>query len=437
MTPSVGSAGRGRFSRSWHGKLFKKGFEMKKNIVQVGPDTLRGKKVLVRVDFNVPQNDDRSVADDTRIRAALPTIEYLHDAGAKVILVSHLGRPKGKDEKYSLKPIAARLETLLNKERKTRVIFAEDCIGEAAQKAVDSLGEGDVCLLENVRFYAEEEKNDAMFAAQLAKLAEVYVNDAFGTAHRAHASTEGVAKHLRPSLAGMLMEREIRHLSQALDHPVRPFATIIGGAKVSSKIGVLQNLIQRVDVLVIGGAMAFSFLKARGLNVGTSLVEDDRLDYCRDLEAAAKAKGVKLILPVDVVVAPEMKEGATTKIVNVENIPADQKGLDIGPATCKLIYDALSTCNTILWNGPLGVFEMKGFEGGTYHLIDTLVKRTKEGATTIIGGGDSVAAIGQKGVGEEMFTHVSTGGGASLEFIEGLELPGIACLDAAAPATVK
>ena len=256
---------------------------MKKNIVQVGPETLRGKRVLVRVDFNVPQNEDRSVADDSRIKAALPTINYLHDAGAKIILVSHLGRPKGKDEKYSLKPVAARLETLLSSERTVRVVFADDCIGAAAIRAVESLNEGDVCLLENVRFYPEEEKNDPEFAKQLALLADMYVNDAFGTAHRAHASTEGVSHLLKPALAGLLMEREIRHLSQALDNPTRPFATIIGGAKVSSKIGVLENLLGRVDVMIIGGAMAFSFLKARGLNVGTSLVEDDRLDYCRKL----------------------------------------------------------------------------------------------------------------------------------------------------------
>lgn len=411
---------------------------MKKTIVQVGPETLRGKRVLMRVDFNVPQNSDRSVADDSRIRAALPTINYLHDAGARIVLMSHLGRPKGTDDKYSLKPVAARLETLLLAERKGRVVFATDCIGEAAANAVNSLTDGDVCLLENVRFYPEEEKNDPEFAKKLAALGDLYVNDAFGTAHRAHASTEGVSHFLRPALAGMLMEREIRHLSEALDNPIRPFATIIGGAKVSTKMGVLQNLLGRVDVLVIGGAMAFSFLKARGLDIGKSLVEDDKLDYCRKLESEAVAKGVKLVLPVDVVCANEVTDGAHAVTVPVEKLPGDQKGLDIGPETSKLIDNALHDCRTILWNGPMGVFEMAGFEGGTYRLIDTLVKRTNDGAKTIVGGGDSVSALTQKGVKEEALTHVSTGGGASLEFIEGLELPGIACLDEAETAnTVK
>jgi len=408
---------------------------MKKTIVQVGPETLQGKRVLVRVDFNVPQNPDRSVADDSRIRAALPTINYLHDAGARVVLMSHLGRPKGKDEKYSLKPVAARLETLLLAERKTRVLFATDCIGEAAQNAVNALSDGDVVLLENVRFYEEEEKNNPEFAQKLAALGDVYVNDAFGTAHRAHASTEGVSRYLRPALAGMLMDREISHLGEALNTPTRPFACIIGGAKVSSKMGVLQNLLGKVDVLVIGGAMAFSFLKGRGLNVGKSLVEDDKLEYCRKLESEAQAKGVKLILPVDVVCANEVTDGAKAITVPVEKIPPEQKGLDVGPETTKLIDNALHDCRTILWNGPLGVFEMAGFEGGTYRLIDTLVKRTKDGAKTIIGGGDSVSALMQKGIKEEALTHVSTGGGASLEFIEGLELPGIACLDEAETAS--
>jgi phosphoglycerate kinase len=291
------------------------------------------------------------------------------------------------------------------------------------------LNEGDICLLENVRFHPEEEKNDPDFAKQLASLADVYVNDAFGTAHRAHASTQGVSKFLRPCLSGLLMDSEIRHLSQALDNPPRPFATIIGGAKVSSKIGVMENLLGRVDVLVIGGAMAFSFLKARGLAVGTSLVEDDRLEFCSKLEQEARAKGVQLILPVDVVCAKEMKEGSPTTIVSVDNIPSGEKGLDVGPQTSQLIDEALGRCQTILWNGPLGVFEIPGFEKATYRLIDTLIRRTKDGAGTIIGGGDSVSALAQKGVSENSFTHVSTGGGASLEFMEGLELPGIACLD--------
>ncbi|HEY9774123.1 MAG TPA: phosphoglycerate kinase [Planktothrix sp.] len=410
---------------------------MKKTIQQAGSQSLRDKRVLVRVDFNVPQNEDRSVADDSRIRAALPTIIYLHDAGAKVILVSHLGRPKGKDEKYSLQPIAKRLENLLLEKKIIKVHFAPDCVGEVAQKAVEALKPGEVLLLENVRFYPEEEKNDPEFAKKLAALADVYVNDAFGAAHRAHASTEGVTKHVRPALAGMLMEKEIRHLSQALDDPTRPFATIIGGAKVSSKIGVLENLLHRVDVMIIGGAMAFSFLKARGLNVGKSLVEDDRLEYCRKLDKEARQRGVNLILPVDVVCAKEIKPGSATTIVAVDEIPADQMGLDVGPETTKLIDAALAECKTILWNGPMGVFEIEGFEKGTYKLIDTLVARTKAGCKTIVGGGDSVSALGQKGVHDYQLTHVSTGGGASLEFIEGIQLPGIACLDEAEAASVK
>lgn len=407
---------------------------MKKTIVQAGKETFRGKRVLVRVDFNVPQNEDRSVADDSRIRAALPTIEFLLEAGARVILMSHLGRPKGtRNDKYSLKPVAQKLQELLSA-RKTHVAFADDCVGPSAEKAVGELKEGQICLLENLRFHEAEEKNDQAFAKQLAALGDVYVNDAFGTAHRAHASTEGVTRFLRPALAGMLMEREIRHLSQALDNPVRPFACIIGGAKVSTKIGVLENLLKRVDVLVIGGAMAFSFLKAQGMAVGKSLVEDDKLDYCKKLIEEAKAKSVNLILPVDVICAAEIKEGSPSITVPADKIPADQMGLDVGPETSKKIDEALRKCKTILWNGPLGVFEVKGFEAGTYKVIDVLADLTKQGVRTVVGGGDSVSALAQKGVPDEALTHVSTGGGASLEFIEGLELPGIAALDEAEPA---
>jgi phosphoglycerate kinase len=403
---------------------------MKKTIVQQGAEFFKNKKVLVRVDFNVPQHEDGEVADDSRIRAALQTINFLTAAGARVILVSHLGRPKGRTEKLTLKPIRDRLAELL-KEQATSVSFAEDCVGPEALKVVDALKPGQICLLENVRFYPEEEKNDAEFAKKLAALAEVYVNDAFGTAHRAHASTEGVAHCLTPALAGFLIDQEVRMLSSCVNNPTRPFSTIIGGAKVSSKIGVLENLLGRVDVMIIGGAMAFSFLKARGLDVGKSLVEDDRLDYCRKLEAEAKAKNVKLILPVDVVCAAEIKESATKTVVPADKIPADQMGLDVGPETSKLIEDALSACQTVLWNGPLGVFEVKGFEKATYAVVDQLVELTKKGVKTVVGGGDSVAALAAKGVKDEALTHVSTGGGASLEFIEGLVLPGIACLDEA------
>lgn len=407
---------------------------MKKNIVQAGQDVFSKKRVLVRVDFNVPQNEDGTISDDSRIRAALPTINYLREAGARVVLMSHLGRPKGKDVKYSLRAVADRLQSLCSEQAPVRVVFASQCVGEVARQCVDSIVPGEVCLLENLRFHKEEEKNDPEFARQLAELGDIYVDDAFGTAHRAHASTEGVACYLRPALAGLLMEREIRMLSQALDNPVRPLATIIGGAKVSTKIGVLQNLLTRVDILVIGGAMAFSFLKARGMAVGKSLVEDDRLDYCRQIISQAEARGVNLVLPVDVVCAAEMKENSQTCTVSVEQMPPELMGLDVGPETSKRIDKVLRECRTILWNGPLGVFEMPSFANGTFQLIDTLVQCTKLGAKTVVGGGDSVAALAARGVGEQSLTHVSTGGGASLEFIEGLELPGIACLDEAEPA---
>lgn len=403
---------------------------MKKTIQDQGANHFQGKKVLVRVDFNVPQNEDGTVADDSRIKAALPTISWLAKAGAKVVLLSHLGRPKGKvAAKYSLKPVAEHLQKLLAEMGHKTVHFVDECIGVKAEKAVNEMHDGDVALMENVRFHEEEEKNEEGFAKKLSQLGEIYVNDAFGTAHRAHASTEGVTKFLKPALAGMLVAKEIEMLSSALDNPARPFATIIGGAKVSSKIGVLENLLSRVDVLVIGGAMAFSFLKAQGLNVGKSLVEEDRLAYCKELEEKAKAKGVNLILPVDVVVAKEMKAGVATKVVKVSEIESDDIGLDLGPESLKLILAALAPCKTILWNGPLGVFEMAGFEHGTWTLIDCLVELTKRGTKTIVGGGDSVSALKLKGVADELLTHVGTGGGASLEFLEGIELPGIAALD--------
>jgi phosphoglycerate kinase len=407
---------------------------MKKTIVQAGAKFFEGKKVLVRVDFNVPQHADGSVADDARIKAALETIDFLVAAKAKVILVSHLGRPKGATPKYSLKPVADKLSELL-KSSGTVVHFADDCIGPEAEKAVSALKPGEVCLLENVRFHPEEEKNDDAFAKQLASLADVYVNDAFGTAHRAHASTEGVTKYLSPSLAGFLIDRESQMLGQCLNSPVRPFATIIGGAKVSSKIGVLENLLSRVDVMVIGGAMAFSFLKARGIAVGKSLVEDDRLEYCTKLENAAKERGVKIILPIDVVCASEIKPEAVKTTVNVDSIPADQMGLDLGPESIKLINSSLDSCKTILWNGPMGVFEVEGFERATFAVVDKLVELTKKGTITVVGGGDSVAALAARQVENSQLTHVSTGGGASLEFIEGLVLPGIACLDDAEKVT--
>ncbi len=397
----------------------------KKTIAHVGPEFFKGNRVLVRVDFNVPQNEDQSISDDSRIRAALPTIEFLRKAGAKVVLVSHLGRPKGVSEKLSLKPVANRLTKLL----KCPVLFMSDCIGPEVKESVQAMNNGDVCLLENVRFHAEEEKNDAEFSQQLTTLADMYVNDAFGTAHRAHSSTEGVTRYVRPALAGLLMDKELRALGNALEKPERPFACVIGGAKVSSKIGVLENLLSKVDVLVIGGAMAFSFLKAEGKQVGRSLVESDRLDFCKQLIAKAKERSVNLVLPVDVVCASEMKPGVATAVHSVDAIPADMMGLDIGPKTVDLIKEALAKTKTIVWNGPLGVFEMVGFELGTNDLIDSLIDLTGAGVSTIVGGGDSVAAIEAREVSPDKFSHVSTGGGASLEYLEGLELPGVACLD--------
>ncbi len=401
----------------------------KKTIAQVNPSLFKGKRVLVRVDFNVPQNEDRSISEDSRIRAALPTINLLRGAGAKVILVSHLGRPKGITEKYSLKPVAVRLQELISHP----VHFVADCIGDEVFTAVAAMKDGDICLLENVRFYAEEEKNNPDFARKLAGFADIYVNDAFGTAHRAHASTEGVSHFVSPSLAGLLMEKELSALGSALDNPIRPFATVIGGAKVSSKIGVLENLLNKVDILIIGGAMAFSFLKAQGKEVGKSLVEEDRLEFCKGLIEKAKSKGVKLVLPVDVVCATEIAAGVPTTVRSIDEIKADEMGLDVGPKTVEDIKSALSSAKTIVWNGPLGVFETAGFEKGTYALIDYLVKLTAAGARTIIGGGDSVAAIEAKGVAPGSFSHISTGGGASLEFLEGLVLPGVACLDPSEP----
>lgn len=403
----------------------------KKSIENVSDDVLKNKRVLVRVDFNVPQSkSDGSITDDSRIKAALPTIERLASAKAKVILVSHLGRPDGKKvEKLTLRPVADRLAELLGSMAK--VHFVDDSVGRKVEDKIPEMKPGEVLLLENIRFFEGEEKNDPEFAKQLAALADVYVNDAFGTAHRAHASTEGVAKFVRPALAGLLMDREIKMLSSAFDNPVRPVATIIGGAKVSTKIGVLDNLLEKVDVMVIGGAMAFTFLKSEGLTTGKSLVEDDKLAYCSDLQKRAKARDIELILPIDVVCAPEMKEGVPTTTVDVESIPKDQMGLDIGPKSIKETKEALARCKTILWNGPPGVFEIKGFDNGTNELIDCLVELTKKGVKTIVGGGDSVSALKARNVPFEALTHVSTGGGAALEFLEGIELPGVKCLDEA------
>jgi phosphoglycerate kinase len=386
-----------------------------------------GKRVLVRVDFNVPLDDAGKITDDTRVRAALPTIQDLTGKGAKVILTSHFGRPKGKVvDSMRLTPVAVRLSELLGKP----VVKTDDCIGDEAAATVAAMNDGDVVLLENVRFYAEEEANDPEFSKKLASLADLYVNDAFGTAHRAHASTEGVTKFLSPSVAGYLIEKELQYLQAAIEHPKRPLAAIVGGSKVSSKITVIETLLDKVDKLFIGGGMIFTFYKARGLSVGKSLVEEDKLELAQALEAKAKDKGVELLLPTDVVLADNFAPDANSQTVSVEKIPDGWMGLDIGPDSVKAFQAALETCQSVIWNGPMGVFEFDKFAAGTKAIAETLATLTPKGVTTIIGGGDSVAAVEKVGVADQM-SHISTGGGASLELLEGKVLPGIAALDEA------
>jgi phosphoglycerate kinase len=399
----------------------------KKTLANLSSADLSGKTVFVRVDFNVPLDKATlAITDDTRIRAALPTIKDLTAKGAKVVLSSHMGRPKpGEDNsKLKLDPVAKRLSELLGQD----VIKCDDCIGDEVAAKVGAMQGGQVALLENVRFYAEEEKNDPEFAKKLASVADLYVNDAFGTAHRAHASTEGVTKYLSPSVAGHLIEKELQFLQSAIDNPQRPLAAIVGGSKVSSKITVIDTLLDKVDKLLIGGGMIFTFYKARGLNVGKSLVEEDKLELARELEAKAKAKGVQLLLPVDVVVADNFDANANAQTVDISSIPDGWMGLDIGPASVKEFQDALADCKSVIWNGPMGVFEFDKFAVGTEAIARTLADLTKTGTTTIIGGGDSVAAVEKVGVAEQM-SHISTGGGASLELLEGKVLPGIAALD--------
>ena len=399
----------------------------KKTVANLSASDLSGKRVLVRADFNVPLDDAGNITDDTRIRAALPTIQDLTGKGAKVILSSHFGRPKGQvNEKMRLTPVAKRLSELLGKE----VIKCDDCIGDEVASKVQAMENGQVALLENVRFYAEEEKNDPEFAKKLASVADLYVNDAFGTAHRAHASTEGVTHYLSPSVAGSLMEKELQYLKGAIEEPQRPLAAIIGGSKVSSKIGVIETLLEKCDKLLLGGGMIFTFLKARGISVGNSLVEDDKLELAKSLEAKAKERGVAMLLPTDVVIADKFSADANTQIVSVENIPDGWMGLDIGPDSVKTFQDALADCKTVIWNGPMGVFEIDKFAKGTEAIAHTLSELTPKGTTTIIGGGDSVAAVEKVGLADKM-SHISTGGGASLELLEGKELPGVAALDEA------
>lgn len=397
----------------------------KKTLANLSESDVSGKKVLVRVDFNVPLDEQGNITDDTRIRAALPTIQDLIKKGAKVVLASHFGRPKGQfNDKYSLKPTAQRLSELLGQEVK----MCEDCVGEKASSVVDTLENGEVAMLENVRFYAGEEENDPDFAKQLAANADVYVNDAFGTAHRAHASTEGVTKSLSPCVAGYLIEKELNYLQNAVDNPQRPLAAIVGGSKVSSKIGVIETLLEKCDKLLLGGGMIFTFYKARGLNVGKSLVEEDKLELAKSLEAKAKEKGVDFLLPTDVVVADNFAADANSQTVSIEDIPDGWMGLDIGPDSVQTFQEALADCKCVIWNGPMGVFEFDKFAAGTEAIAHTLAELTPKGAITIIGGGDSVAAVEKVGVAEQM-SHISTGGGASLELLEGKKLPGIVALD--------
>jgi phosphoglycerate kinase len=398
----------------------------KKTIANLTEADLNGKRVFVRCDFNVPVDADRKITDDTRIRAALPTIQALTAKGAKVILASHFGRPKGVDDKLRLDPVAARLSELLGK----TVVKTNDCIGDEPAAKVAAMKNGDVLLLENVRFYPEEEKNDPEFAKKLASVADLYVNDAFGTAHRAHASTEGVTKYLSPSVAGLLVEKELKFLQEAIENPKRPLAAIVGGSKVSSKIGVIETLIDKVDKIFIGGGMIFTFYKARGMSVGSSLVEDDKLELAKTLEAKAKAKGVQFLLPTDVLVADKFSAEANTQIVSVDAIPDGWMGLDIGPDSVKTFQAALADVKSVIWNGPMGVFEIDKFAKGTEAIAHTLAELTPKGTTTIIGGGDSVAAVEKVGLASQM-SHISTGGGASLELLEGKVLPGIAALDEA------
>ncbi|KAJ1703836.1 hypothetical protein LUZ63_003615 [Rhynchospora breviuscula] len=424
----------------------------KKSVGSLTDADLKGKRVFVRADLNVPLDENQHITDDTRVRASVPTIKYLMNHGAKVVLASHLGRPKGVTPKYSLKPLVPRLSELLGVE----VVMANDCIGEEVEAQAAALSEGGVLLLENVRFHKEEEKNDPGFAKKLAALADLYVNDAFGTAHRAHASTEGVTKYLKPAVAGFLMQKELDYLVGAVANPKKPFAAIVGGSKVSSKIGVIESLLEKVDILILGGGMIFTFYKAQGYSVGSSLVEEDKLELATTLLEKAKAKGVSLLLPTDVIIADKFAADANSKVVPASAIPDGWMGLDVGPDSIKLFSETLETTQTVIWNGPMGVFEFEKFAAGTdrrthkkepkrkyawstgslkrkgvsYHAIAKKLAELTDakGVTTIIGGGDSVAAVEKAGLASKM-SHISTGGGASLELLEGKTLPGVLALN--------
>jgi phosphoglycerate kinase len=381
---------------------------------------IKGKRVLIRADFNVPLDDDFNITDDTRIRSTLPTINYAIDEGAKVILCSHLDRPEGVDPRYSLAPVAKRLQRLLGKE----VFFAPDCVGPQVQRLVSEMAPGDVLLLENVRFHPEERKNGEGFAKSLAGLADVYINDAFGAAHRSHASTTGITRHIQAKGIGFLMKREITYLSGAVVNPARPFVAVLGGAKVSGKIGVIENLGKKVDKVIIGGGMAFTFLKSFGVEVGGSLVEDNMLQFAREVKAHAVERGIKFYLPVDCVVATGKDPGAETKIVPIQEIPKDWIGLDIGPASVRLFTEALANAKTVLWNGPMGMFEVDAYSRGTSAVAHAIANSY---ALTIVGGGETALAVHKAAVSENI-SFISTGGGAALQLLEGKDLPGLAAL---------
>ena len=394
------------------------------NKLSIDSVELKGKRVLVRVDFNVPLDENLNITDDIRITSSLPTIKKIITEGGKAILMSHLGRPKGgPNPKYSLNPTAVRLGKLLGKEVK----LAPDCVGADAKSMVDNMKDGDVLILENVRFHAEEEKNDPEFARQLAELGDVYINDAFGSAHRAHASTEGITKYIKTAAAGYLMQKELDYLGGAIFNPTRPYCAILGGAKISGKIDVISNLLDKVDTLIIGGGMAFTFFKAQGKEIGKSLLEEEKIDLAKEVLDKAKKSGIKFLLPLDVVVADEFKNDSPSSVVSVDKILSDKMGLDIGPETINLFRQEIEMSKTIVWNGPMGVFEMDNFAKGTFAIASSLADVTVKGSVTIIGGGDSAAAIAKAGLADKV-SHVSTGGGASLEFLEGKTLPGVAAL---------
>ncbi len=394
------------------------------NKLSIDDIELKDKRVLVRVDFNVPLDENRNITDDKRITASLPTINKIIKDGGKAILMSHLGRPKGERKpEFSLEPVVKRLSELLNKE----IIFSNDCIGDDTKLLINNMQPSDVILLENLRFHKEEEQNDPGFAKVLSEFGDIYVNDAFGTAHRAHASTEGITKFISPCVAGYLMEKELDYLGSKLENPGRPYCAILGGVKISGKIDVIKNLLGKVDTLLIGGGMAFTFFKAQGKEIGTSILEKDKIDLAKEILKSIENSSTKLFLPIDVVTADKFSNESAFQTVTAENIPPTQMGLDIGPETVKLFSQQIIGSKTIVWNGPMGVFEFKNFANGTFSVANALKEATDNGSITIVGGGDSAAAIKEAGL-EDNVSHVSTGGGASLEFLEGKLLPGVEAL---------